>query len=268
MKLGLCFSGGGSRGAYQVGACMALKEAGLLDLVDAYSGTSIGSVNAALTASIPIETIRDIWFDMPKDIFETSEKLFKRLRSERTKLAANGLYTINQLEMKLKTWLDIKTLKQKEVYVTISCSGAKGGGVMSLLKTSYKHYLRKDKQVIYTPIWKEAENDIYKLIIASCSIPVLFPPTIIDGKQYYDGGIYDNVPVKPLVKAGCGKIIVIHLDKLPHFYVKKYPDVSFFALKPKHSLGWYLNFTEDNAHLRYHQGYEEMHEFLKNNKII
>ena len=29
MKLGLCLSGGGARGAYQIGALMALKEAGI-----------------------------------------------------------------------------------------------------------------------------------------------------------------------------------------------------------------------------------------------
>ena len=268
MKLGLCFSGGGSRGSYQVGACMALKEAGILELVDAYSGTSIGSVNACLTASIPIEIIRDIWFDMPKDIFESSEKLFKRLRTEKTKLVNNGLYTINQLEERLRTYLDIDKLKQKEVYVTISAGGDQDGGFLSLVKSSYQHYLKKDRHVIYTPIWKEEGNNIYKQILASCSIPVVFPQSIIDGKQYYDGGLYDNVPVKPLVEAGCDKIIVIHLDRLPHFYARKYPDTVFYSLRPKHSLGWYLNFSEDNSHLRYHQGYEEMQEFLKNNKII
>ena len=49
--LGLVLSGGGAKGAYEVGVWQALHEAGLAGNVAAVSGTSIGAVNAALFAS-------------------------------------------------------------------------------------------------------------------------------------------------------------------------------------------------------------------------
>ena len=51
--LGLVLSGGGAKGAYEVGVWQALHEAGLAGDVAAVSGTSIGAVNAALFASWP-----------------------------------------------------------------------------------------------------------------------------------------------------------------------------------------------------------------------
>ena len=78
MKLGLCLSGGGARGAYQIGACMALKETGILDKIEVFSGTSIGAANAALLATNKIETVKDIWFKMPEETIIKTEHLFKR----------------------------------------------------------------------------------------------------------------------------------------------------------------------------------------------
>lgn len=268
MKLGLCLSGGGSRGAYQVGACMALKEAGIFEKINAFSGTSIGSVNAVLLATKSVEEVKSIWYDMPDDSLKSTENLFKRLRNEKIDLIYKGIYSIKGLEEKLKKHLDIDNLRDKEVYVTISSAGDKQGKFKSLFKSSYQHYIKKDNHVIYSPIWKEKEEHIYKQILASCSIPIAFSPVIINGKQYFDGGLFDNVPVKPLIDSGCDKVIVIHLDKLPYFYKNKYPETEFYTLKPNHSLGWMLNFGADNSRLRYHQGYDEMNEFLKENQII
>lgn len=268
MKLGLCFTGGGSRGAYQIGACMALKEMGIWDHIEAFSGTSIGAVNAVMLASSPIEVVRDIWFNMPDEALTSTESFFHRLKNEGTKLASNGLFTIEKLEKELKANLNIKNLRNKEVYVTLALGGEEDGGVLSLLRTSYKHYIKKDRQVEYSPIWKQDEEHIYKQVLASCSIPVVFSPTNIDGKQYFDGGVYDNVPVKPLIDGGCDKVIVLHLDRLPYFYKLRHSDTIFYSLKPKRSLGWMLNFSASNAKERYYQGYTECKAFLEENRII
>jgi NTE family protein len=55
MKTGLVLSGGGAKGAYQVGVLKALKELGIhIDLV---AGASIGALNAAVLASAPSPTV-------------------------------------------------------------------------------------------------------------------------------------------------------------------------------------------------------------------
>ena len=45
IKIGIALGGGGARGALQIGQLKVLKEYGILDIYDAMSGTSIGSMN-------------------------------------------------------------------------------------------------------------------------------------------------------------------------------------------------------------------------------
>jgi len=268
MKLGLCFSGGGARGAYQIGACVALKEAGILDRVEVFSGTSIGAANAALVAVCPLEKVRDVWLNISDDTLRRTENLFKKIFTEPGTVVAQGMYETTNLENVLRDTLDFTALRNKEVYVTLSDAGMENGGFSSLIKHTYRHYLKRDSQVIYSNIGKQDQEHAFMEIIASCSIPLVFSPTIIDGEQYYDGGLYDNVPVKPLVDAGCDTIIVLHLDRLPYFYKRRYKDIVFHPIKSHHSLGWHLKFAADQSLTRYTYGYEDCKKYLENNKII
>lgn len=268
MKLGLCFSGGGARGAYQIGVCQALKELGILDKVEAISGTSIGAVNAALVACMPVEKIRDLWFSIPHEVLSTSESFFKRLIHERIDFFKNGIYSINALRKIIKENIDYDLIRAKKVFVTLSDCGAKDGGLTSLIKASYLHYIRKNKLVVYSPLWKQSNKQITKQIIASCSIPVAFPAENIDGKQYYDGGLYDNIPVKPLIDAGCDTIIVIQVAILPYFYKYRYKTTTFHTVKSSRSLGLVLKFNPEQSKIRYDMGYEDGLKFFKTNPIF
>ncbi len=268
MKLGLCLSGGGARGAYQIGACTALKEAGILEHVEVISGTSIGAANAALIATNPIEKAKEIWFNIPDLSESKTESILKRIIKERSKLAKNGIYELNELKNTLKDNVDFNILKQKRVFVTLSAAGEASQGVSAIIKASFRHYIKHDTHVVYIPLWKQKKDIVYDQIIASCSIPVIFPPTYIDGKQYFDGGIYDNVPVRPLVEAGCDTIIVLHLDKLPYFYKMRYKDVVFHSIMSRHLLGRHLKFTSELSEIRFNYGYEDMKKYLEDNKII
>ena len=58
MKIGLVLSGGGAKGAYQIGVLRALDEAGIKPAVIA--GTSIGAFNATL-ALVPSEQREAVW---------------------------------------------------------------------------------------------------------------------------------------------------------------------------------------------------------------
>lgn len=58
----------------------------------------------------------------------------------------------------------------------------------------------------------------WETTIASCSLPVLFPPVKLGEHYYLDGGIADPVPYKKAFAEGCDKVIVI-LTR-PRDYVK------------------------------------------------
>lgn len=63
---------------------------------------------------------------------------------------------------------------------------------------------------------KDRSGDIFK---ASCAVPAMCKPIAVDGREYYDGGVSDPVPVKRALAEGCEKIVAV-LTR-PHGYVKK-----------------------------------------------
>ena len=54
------------------------------------------------------------------------------------------------------------------------------------------------------------EEDGYSLVLASCSLPVIFPAVEIRGKQYIYGGLVMRTPLQPAVDAGCTVIHLVH----------------------------------------------------------
>ena len=67
--LGLVLSGGGAKGAYEVGVWQVLEEEGLAGDVAAISGTSVGALNAALFATRP-EAAEELWREHMGEVFK------------------------------------------------------------------------------------------------------------------------------------------------------------------------------------------------------
>ena len=61
-EYGVVLDGGGARGAYQIGAWKALKEAGIR--IHAVAGTSVGALNGALICMDDLKKAQDIWKSM------------------------------------------------------------------------------------------------------------------------------------------------------------------------------------------------------------
>lgn len=76
--LALVLSGGGAKGAYEVGVWSALHEAGLADNVAAVSGTSIGAVNAALFSSWPDpKGAETLWLENLGKVFVPNDRILQ-----------------------------------------------------------------------------------------------------------------------------------------------------------------------------------------------
>ena len=79
-EYGIVLDGGGARGAYQIGAWLALKEAGVK--ISAVAGTSVGALNGALICMDDEEKAKRIWSEMTfskvMDVDDTwMERLFR-----------------------------------------------------------------------------------------------------------------------------------------------------------------------------------------------
>ena len=69
-KVGLVLSGGGGKGAYEIGVIKALTEMGITKNITAISGTSVGALNMVLFLQNSVQLIEEIWLSLnPLKIF-------------------------------------------------------------------------------------------------------------------------------------------------------------------------------------------------------
>ena len=164
---GLVISGSATKGFCALGYLDKNKD--LLKGIKYYSGTSSGSIIICLLAAgyEPLE-IYQAWED------DTSH--FKTLD-----ITLYSFFSMNSLLQSIEDKLRIKGIEyfedfDKDVYV---CATEFEG-------TAKAHYFSNKE----TPRVR-----VIDAIRASCAIPGIFPPAIIDGKMYVDGALKDNFPI-------------------------------------------------------------------------
>ncbi len=89
-------------------------------------------------------------------------------------------------------------------------------------------------EYIEVPRGKEMRD----LLVASCSLPILFQPVRVGRRYYLDGGISDSIPFRHVIDAGCDKVIVVltrergyvkkteHVTRLANRLYRNYPNVA------------------------------------------
>ncbi len=174
-KTGLTLSGGAARGLAHLGVAKALYEDGIYP--DCISGSSAGSIAGAFLAD---------GYD-PEELLGIFNK--KRL-FEFVDVALNkkGLLKIAGLKKLLKKHLRATTFEELKKVLFVACTNLNSGKV---------EYFNK--------------GNIVEKVIASSSIPVLFPPVEMNKALFADGGIIDNLPVKP-IRNKCEKLIGVHVN--------------------------------------------------------
>lgn len=177
VEYGIALSGGGARGFAHIGALKALNEAGIYPEI--ISGTSAGAIIGALYAH----------GYSPDEIF----KIFidkKKFRYIELTLPKGGFLKMNRLFANLNNHLIIKNIEDLKHKLTIIATDLTNGKSCEFTK-----------------------GNILKCLQASSSIPIIFPPTIIDGITYVDGGVLNNLPIEPL-RRKCEKMIAINVNPL------------------------------------------------------
>jgi NTE family protein len=161
-KTGLVLSGGGARGFAHLGVIQALHEAGIFP--DVISGTSAGALAGVLYAD----------GHTPEEIHKIMNS-GSRLDFMRPALPREGLLQIGGIIKILKTCLRAKTFEELKTPLFVAATDLNNG-----------------KAVYFS------KGELLDPVIASASIPVLFQPVVINNIHYVDGGVLDNMPVKPI----------------------------------------------------------------------
>ena len=182
---GVAFAGGGVRGFVHVGVIKALEEYGIKPQI--ISGVSAGSIAAVLYGA----------GFTPDEMWECFAEFQKFGDFTEFAVPTSGFFTLDKFGKLLDSWLPVKKLEELNI-PTIVCA------------TNY------DKGTSVG--W--AKGEIVPRVLASCSIPILFKPMVINGTHYVDGGVLRNLPAwairnycKVLIGSNCSPIRVSHKFK-------------------------------------------------------
>lgn len=115
----------------------------------------------------------------------------------------------------------------------------------------------------YVPVPRDKSME--DVLVASCSLPILFQPVKI-GKHYYlDGGLADSVPFEHAMKKGCDKNIVV-LTRA-HGYVKKTDRVTKMTEKLYKKYPKIVESLDTRAE-RYNACMKKLYELEKEGKVF
>ncbi len=261
-KRGIVLSGGGARGAYQIGVLKVLKKHGLLDEIHAVSGSSVGSLNAVLLALGDLERAEKLWFEIDGEkMFKSEENILKRILHEGAEFVYEGMYPNQELKKLIESTVDFKALQSKKVFVATSYVGDGKASFWELMTVNIRNLFSKVPLVRYTRLGELSQPDIVSTLLASCAIPIVFKPIVIDDKTYYDGGVLDNAPCQPLYDEGCDEVIVIDLFKFRRHKCPK--EVKFYQIKPSKNLRGIMDFSKHQIKRRFELGVADAEKFVK-----
>ncbi|EOC7460629.1 patatin-like phospholipase family protein [Vibrio cholerae] len=271
MKVGLVLSGGGAKGAYQVGVIKALAELGTE--IHAVSGASIGSLNGAILASASslddgAAHLEEIWLELANNSpLEFNKSVYPLL------LLSAGMRINPQLKFLSFVWpiiarrffpnqeiFDAAVLSNRPLtnllekylcldklaeglpfYVSVFKSSGLLMDFVGILKAEIGLSNNPDSEYFHLQSLPESQQQ--QMLMASAAIPLIFSEQRIEDNIYTDGGQggwnkqHGNTPIKPLIDAGCNMVIVTHLNDGSLWSRHDFPDTTIMEIRPQTSLG-------------------------------
>lgn len=268
LKIGLVLSGGGGKGSYQAGVFRALEELGARPLIRAISGCSIGALNALLLLGGTPEMWRSVWVDgslwraltgpesEPVDPARLRELTLRatRVKSLDEYLSLPSLLPQENLRRFITAGLDPRLLDPAGVRVSV-CA-----------------YQLEAQEPRYFWLDELSFSDAVDITVASTAIPVVFPPSLVGGFHYNDGGMTppysrknngDKTPVLPLAGLGLDLLLVIylnHYDRLDRSVIP--PGTALLELYPSRPLeenpgARTMDFDSPEVAVRWELGYRD-----------
>ncbi|OLQ79522.1 Patatin [Photobacterium proteolyticum] len=229
-KISLLLSGGGARAAYQVGILKAISEwypRVHHSPFTIYSGTSAGAINVTSIASyascfrLGVKKLEWIWSRLhSRRIFKASPygmtsylagQWFARLQADHHERPPFGLLNNRPLRQLLNQVNNYSRLEKQILAgnldgISITVSSYKSGQSVS--------FFQGQKEL---EEWDRAKSKGRRALIntehllASSAIPLVFPATRLGQTYYGDGSIHQLAPLRPSLKMGADKILIIDL---------------------------------------------------------
>ena len=292
MKTALVLSGGGSKGAYEIGVYQALLD---MDVkVDMVVGTSIGAMNAYIIAQDKFDVAKKLWltlttpevFEMPDapaakptgDVSPRSEKLSalaEKLPNRPSNASFSGIKKVLSENFSEEA---VRASSVEFGLCTVQIpTSADRGAISEAIKDpaiplDFNDIKRLKPEVL--KLWEEdiPEGKMLDYVLASCSIIPITVPYEIDGKSYIDGGFADQMPISMALEKNADRIIAVNLEAVGF---TRYIDIAkaemenkLIMITPSGPTGNLAEFIPENSKRIMHMGYIDTLRAFKRKKLV
>jgi len=223
-RVAVILSGGGARGAYEVGVLWYIFDEltrilGGAPRIDILCGTSVGAINACYLAAhlgdpvLGLQRLVELWSDL-----RLTRVLGFGVRQvvtmPRVLLGGGegyGLFDVRpmaDLVQREISWRAVsRCLRQGNLRaLTVSCTEVSTGRTVVFMQVSPDLAIpgAAPPRTLF-----RADRIGPHHALASAAIPLLFPPVRIDGELHLDGGLRQNTPIAPALRLGATHIFAI-----------------------------------------------------------
>ena len=198
-KYSLVLAGGGSKGAYQLGAWKAMKEIGIE--FDAVAGVSIGSINGALVVMDDFDLAVRLWDSVAvekgvriSEELPDPDNLFSRANWPALfrELVKNGGLDASPAQEFFSNFIDEERVRKSKIDYGLVTIDVDRGAPVRLFKDEIPN------------------GQLLEYILASASVP-LTKNIGPEGGRFLDGGAYDNTPVSFMRSHGFNRLVVVDI---------------------------------------------------------
>ncbi|APR74846.1 Patatin [Minicystis rosea] len=228
-RVAMILSGGGARGAYEVGVLSYVldgfaRRRGAPPRIDILCGTSVGAINACFLAAhladatLGIRRLVDLWTEL-----NLARVLGFGLRQamsvHRVVLGggtdAAGLFDVTPMTQLIEReipWRAIaRTLRHGHLSaLSVSATEVSSGRTVIFMQTGPDSTLPTTAPP-RTVIRGALIGPVHAL--ASAAIPILFPPVRIGRELFMDGGVRQNTPIAPALRLGATHVFAVGLSR-------------------------------------------------------
>ena len=246
MKRAIVLSGGGGKGAYQIGVFKALKK--LRVKYDIVTGTSVGALNGAYMVGKDYKKALKVWKNMKfgdiygYDILNGTEKIEQK--KEIISMYAKGTLIDGGMDITKLEELIEKTLNERKIRKSKIDYG------LVTFNLSNMKSLSLSKKEIPTGKLKD-------YLIASATCFPFFKKKEIDKKVFIDGGFYDNLPINLAVKLGAEEVIAVDLKSVGVKQKIKNKNIKTIIIAPRNKINSFLVFDKTASNRAINLGYND-----------
>jgi len=235
-RTALVLSGGGARGAYQVGVLCGLVEHGFLPRersgIDVLVGSSAGAINSTAMAAFAddvgtgLTALEGVWRSIrPAQVYRTDALSLGRSGARWAWDLTFGGATGTSRAKSLLDTAPLRELLRAAIPFERLATNVAAGAIEALALVATD--LFTSNGVIFlqgapeAPLWHRRRWRIERTpiglphVLASSAIPIFFPSVEIDGRYYGDGSIRNTAPLSPAINLGAERIIAIGVSGPP-----------------------------------------------------